>query len=274
MAVVLVTGCSSGFGRALASTLAQRGDTVVATVRSLRGAPLLEVASLDVVELDVTNPQDIHEVVRNTLDKYGRIDVLVNNAGIGLRAPVELASYDDTKLVFETNTFGPLALQQAVLPAMRQQGSGLIVNVSSIVGRIVRPFAGVYAASKFALEAISEALYFEVKPFGIRVVLVEPGEFPTKFVSNRIEEGDANSPYAAVDLDWREAFTSYRSRFEQSDPDDVVNAIVGAIDDSDTPLRVPVGADAEGIIRARGMTWMSYIDEMIESFGFPQAARQ
>ena len=183
MAVVLITGCSSGFGLLAALQFARKGDQVYATMRNPAKAGELEKAkseeklAIEVLQLDVTDEASVTNAVRQVIDAAGRIDVLVNNAGIGAHGPIEETDDDEAKEIFETNFFGALRTIRAVLPQMREQKSGTIVNVSSLAGRVSPPFDGIYSASKFALESATEALHFEVHPFGIRMVLVEPGGF-------------------------------------------------------------------------------------------------
>jgi NAD(P)-dependent dehydrogenase (short-subunit alcohol dehydrogenase family) len=180
--VILVTGCSSGIGRATAVEAAARGHRVFATARNR--SDLAELERKDRVEaltLDVTDPRSIASAVEAALARAGRIDVLVNNAGYGQYGAVEEVTIDEWRAQYEVNVFGSIALTQAVLPAMRRAGRGLVVNVSSVAGRVAVPFAAPYSSSKHALEAVSDALRVELFPFGIRVVLVEPGPIETRF---------------------------------------------------------------------------------------------
>ncbi len=256
MAVVLITGCSSGFGLLTALHFARKGDTVYASMRTPSKAGELERARqaehlpLEVVQLDVTDDQSVANALRQVVDGAGRIDVLVNNAGIGAHGPVEDTDVDEAKEIFETNFFGALRVTNAVALTMREQRSGTIVNVSSLGGRVAAPFSGVYSASKFALEALSEALYYELHPFGVRVLLVEPGGFRTSIgdsrrVAQRFTEG---SPY--VELERR--FTESVGRLpgvsaEGGDPQVVAEAIYDAVHDQQPKLRYLVGQDAEMI---------------------------
>ena len=173
MARALITGCSSGFGRATAIELKKRGHEVVATARQPE-----TLADLDVDErlaLDVTDDASVHAAVAAA----GVIDVLVNNAGFSVSGPVELVPMAEAHRIFETNVFGVVRMIQAVLPKMRARQSGLVINVSSVNGKVAPPLSGFYCATKHALEALSEALYYEVGHFGIRTVIIEPGFFKT-----------------------------------------------------------------------------------------------
>ncbi len=255
MAVVLITGCSSGFGLLTALQFARKGDTVYASMRDTAKAGELEKAkqaenlTIEVVQLDVTDDESVASAVRQVVDAAGRIDVLVNNAGIGASGPVEETDDDEAKEIFETNFFGALRVLRAVLPQMREQKAGTIVNVSSLAGRVGPPFDGIYSASKFALEAASEALYFEVHPFGIRVLLIEPGGFETSIqgsgrVARRFTEG---SPYLALQQRFQQAMTRLPTGGERGDPQVVAEAIYNAVHDEQPKLRYLVGQDAEMI---------------------------
>jgi NAD(P)-dependent dehydrogenase (short-subunit alcohol dehydrogenase family) len=179
--VVLVTGCSSGIGRATALHLARLGHAVVATARRVADIADLEAQGCRTLALDVCDEASSRAAVEATLAAHGRIDVLVNNAGYSQSGAVESVPVDRARAQFETNVFGPLRLTQLVLPGMRARRTGCIVNVSSIGGRLVFPGGGVYHASKYALEALSDALRFELRPFGVAVVLIEPGLIKTGF---------------------------------------------------------------------------------------------
>jgi NAD(P)-dependent dehydrogenase (short-subunit alcohol dehydrogenase family) len=180
--VILVTGCSSGIGRATALEAALRGHRVFASARNRNDLAELERReNLESLALDVTDGGSIRSAVEAALSRAGRIDALVNNAGYGQYGAVEEVTPDEWRAQFEVNLFGPIAMTQAVLPAMRKARSGTIVNVSSVSGRVAVPFAAPYSATKHALEAVSDALRVELGPFGIRVVLVEPGPVVSRF---------------------------------------------------------------------------------------------
>jgi NAD(P)-dependent dehydrogenase (short-subunit alcohol dehydrogenase family) len=180
-AVILLTGCSSGIGRASALALAARGHRVFATARKKDDLAGLERDGLTALPLDVTDQATVAAAVEAVLSRAGRLDVLVNNAGYPQYGSVEEVTLAQWRAQFDVNLFGTLAVTQAVLPAMRKQQSGRIINVSSVAGKLGIPFAAPYCASKHALEAMSDALRVEVSPFGIRVVLVEPGPVETRF---------------------------------------------------------------------------------------------
>ena len=253
MAVVLITGCSSGFGMLTAVEFAGRGDAVYASMRdTLKSGPLLDAAkaagtSVHVIALDVTNAASVTDAVADVMAREGRIDVLVNNAGVGMHGPVEEAQDDEVQRLFETNVFGLLRVTRAVVPHMRARGSGAVVNVSSLAGKVSSPFGGLYAATKHAVEALSDALYFELHPFGVRVALVEPGGFETRFGENRMMERkhDAASPYADLDRRFEERQARLPGSGERGDARDVARVIVEAATSEQPKRRYLVGKDAE-----------------------------
>jgi len=255
MSVVLVTGCSSGFGKLAAVEFARRGDTVFASMRDpTRSGPLLDAAqvagvSVAVVPLDVTDAASVDAAVAGVARRAGRIDVLVNNAGIGLHGPIEHAADDEVRRVFETNVFGLLRVTRAVAPIMRAQRGGTIVNVSSLAGKVTAPFGGVYSASKHAVESLSDALYFELHPFGVRVVVVEPGGFETAFSANRIiEQGfTEGSPYAELERRFEERTSRLPGGGERASAEVVASLIVDVAHAEGPKRRYLVGQDAETI---------------------------
>jgi NAD(P)-dependent dehydrogenase (short-subunit alcohol dehydrogenase family) len=177
--VVLITGCSTGIGRDLAQRLTQAGYTVVATARRLDSLDDLQ-ADLK-LPLDVTLQDSVDQAVEHTLQRFGRVDVLVNNAGYAVRGAVEEISDEQVYKIFDVNVFGVMRMLRSVVPHMRKQAAGRIINIGSLSGKLVIPVNGAYAATKFALEALSDALRLEVAPFGIQVVLIEPGNIKTSF---------------------------------------------------------------------------------------------
>lgn len=252
MAVCLITGCSSGFGLATALHFARAGETVVAGVRHVARATELEHwcaregLAVDVVTLDVDDEASVTRAVAGVVDAHGRLDVLVNNAGIGLSGAIEESTDADVRQLFETNVFGPLRLLRSVLAVMRHQGGGVVVNISSLSGVVSAPFSGVYSATKFAVEALSEALHYEVRPFGIRVAIVEPGRFAiTAFNDNRLVAGPDASPYSERRHRWDAAMERLPGRDQPAEADAVALAVYEAATRADHPLRRLVGADAE-----------------------------
>jgi NAD(P)-dependent dehydrogenase (short-subunit alcohol dehydrogenase family) len=257
MTSVLITGCSSGIGLETALAFARRGDRVHAAVRNPATARELferarsEELTLDVPVLDVTDDASVTAAVTAVQDRHGPIDVLVNNAGVDRTGPVETMPLDQARLVMETNFWGPLRMSRAVLPGMRARGSGVIVNVSSLAGRTFAvPHGGLYAASKAALGALSEALSAEAQPFGIRVVCLEPGSFASAIQRRSAAEPAGESseagPYSA-DHAWLAGFLA-RVAEGAADCAEAAEAIVAAVDDPGTPLHTPVGKDAEAAL--------------------------
>jgi NAD(P)-dependent dehydrogenase (short-subunit alcohol dehydrogenase family) len=193
--VVLITGASSGIGQACARHLGRRGYQVFGTSR--RPQPRAE-EPFELIPMDVTDEDSIHQGVATVLARAGRLDAVVNNAGFGFGGAVEDTSIDEAREMFEANFFGMLRVCRAVLPHLRERRAGTIVNVSSLGGLFAQPFVGLYCATKFALEGATEALRMEVRPFGIHVVLIEPGDTRTAFTANRrrTQASQAASPYA------------------------------------------------------------------------------
>ncbi len=238
---ILITGAGRAIGRATADALLARGHEVVATARDPQ---LLADFGGQVLALDVTDDAS----VRSCLDAAGELDALVNNAAVIGSGPLEDYPIDRLRRVLETNAIGALRMIQGVIPAWRERGSGVVVNVSSVQGRVATPLEGPYAASKHALEAISETLHYEVGHFGIRVVIVEPG-----FVAPGMKHDDDHVGHPAYD-ELREQWSGTDDRLNadgRPGPETVAAAIVGAVEDPATPLRVPVGDDAELIFATR-----------------------
>jgi len=241
MKTVLITGCSSGFGLATARHFLDRDWNVVATMRTPRDDVLPPGPRLRVLRLDVTDPASIASAVA----AVGPIDVLVNNAGFGAPAPFELTAAETVRALFDTNTFGTIAVTQAVLPGMRQRGSGVIVNVTSSVTYKPLPLVGVYRAAKAAVNALTESLAAEVAPFGIRVHLVLPGSSgETQFRANaatRLQGLDdpVYGDFMRTTIARMQAMTGPGTRAR-----DVAEAVWRAATDASAPQRIPAGADA------------------------------
>ena len=257
MANVLITGCSSGIGLLTALHFARHGDRVFATMRTLaKGDDLRRTAAaenlpLTVHRLDVTEPASVEAAVAEVL-AAGPLDVLVNNAGIECRSSIEDADDADVHRQFDTNVFGMLRVTRGVLPAMRARRGGTIVNVSSIAGLVSRPYGGLYSASKHAIEAISEALHFEVQQFGIRVVMVEPGQYGTSLLDNAFH-GNAfgpQSPYWRQSVRLDESLARLRPDGKMQDPKEVAALIYTAAKSESPKLRNLAGADAHMLATA------------------------
>ena len=252
--VWLITGTSTGLGRQLAETLIARGERVAATARNVAGVKDLAEHAPDQVlsvRLDVTDQDSIDAAVAATIARFGRIDVLVNNAGHGLLGALEELSDAQLRAVLETNVFGVAAVTRAVLPHLRAQRGGHVVQLSSVGGVVGNPGHAAYATSKFALEGMSEALAGEVAPFGIRVSIVEPGPFRTEFAGRSMSFADAIPDYQETPAG------TLRTRFRAQDgnqPNDPVRAaeaIIALVDRPDAPLRLPLGPEAVTRIHAK-----------------------
>jgi NAD(P)-dependent dehydrogenase (short-subunit alcohol dehydrogenase family) len=263
--VVLITGCSTGIGRATAEHLAARGDTVIATARRVADLEALAASGCRTLPLDVRDEASMMAAVREVEATHGRIDVLVNNAGYSQSGAVESVPIDRVRAQFETNVFGLLRLTQIVLPGMRQRGAGRVVNVSSMGGRLVFPGGGVYHASKYAVEALSDALRYELRPFGVHVILIEPGLIRTHFADTvgahlatmpaDPASGDAAAVYArfneVVAQGTRDAYQRGPMARMAGEPEDVARAIARAIDAARPRARYTVAPSATFFLTLR-----------------------
>ncbi|HUJ39681.1 MAG TPA: SDR family oxidoreductase [Candidatus Acidoferrales bacterium] len=243
---VLITGATDGLGRAMAVFLAANGYRVFAAGRSAeKRASLDQLAAerkllIETLDMDVADDASVSRAVARVLERAGRVDVLINNAGIAYVAVLEEIRLDDLRRQFETNVFGLLRVTQAVLPAMRERRAGRILNVSSIAGKIALPLMGPYASSKHAVEGLSDSLRLELAPFGVRVILIEPGFIPTNMSSTSLDLSSAyasraeKSPYASIyrsfrDM-WKQTTTAARTT-----PEDCARVVLRAL--LDTPPR-------------------------------------
>ena len=252
--VILITGASTGFGRDTAETLARAGHAVFASMRDIEGknrehANALAMQGVQVVELDVSQDDSVDAAVSAVLAKAGRIDVLINNAGIASAGVTEAFTPDQAKVVFNTNVVGVLRTSRAVLPAMRRRRDGLIINVGSVLGRVTFPFFGVYGASKFAVEALTDSLRYEVSQLGIDVALVQPSAYPTPMYANVQMPADTEraTAYGAVGEIPGAMFKHFMTTFQSPgapDPHDVAEAIARLVAQpkGSRPARTVVGA--------------------------------
>ena len=232
---ILITGASSGFGRDTAETLHSAGHTVYASMRGPQGknreaAEALRKLGIKIVELDVNDDASVEAGVKNVLAEAGTIDVLVNNAGIASVGVTEAFTTDQAKVIFDTNVIGLLRVTRAVLPSMRQERDGLIINIGSILGRVTFPFFGIYGASKFAVEALTDSLRYEVSQLGVEVVAVQPSGYPTNFFASlQTPAGsEVTESYGEVGQIPDAMFKTFMSRFEGEDapnPHDVAEAV-------------------------------------------------
>ena len=261
--VAVVTGSSSGIGFETSLLLAKKGFFTYATMRNLDKSnkiidlKLKEKLPLEVLELDVTDDKSVKEAIEKIANEQGTVDVLVNNAGYALVGPLEELSIQEFKEQFETNVFGAIRVTQAVLPIMRKQRHGTIVNISSIAGRIGFPLTSAYVSSKFALEGLSESMAYEIDQFGTKVVLIEPGVIKTNFDHNLklgkkvSTTNDRNSPYADIT---EKRIAGFKPRFENGIPAiEVAKVILKAITSKNVPpeSRYLVGDDAFKLIELR-----------------------
>lgn len=266
----LITGASSGFGLLISLELAQAGFYVIASMRNLnRKDALIKAAEelglldrIECVQLDVTH-DDVNDIIDNLINQYGAIDVLVNNAGFAVGGFTEDISMDKWLKQFETNVFGTIRLTKAVLPSMREAGSGTIINMSSISGRIAFPGLGPYTASKFAVEGFSEALRLEMKPYGINVVLVEPGSYKTDIWSKGMGSISINqeSPYEEKTQHLLKMVNHIAK--SAGNPNDVAKLVRDIALSKNPKFRYPIGKGVKGSIRLKKIIPWQFIERMI-----------
>ena len=266
--VAVVTGSSSGIGFETSLLLARKGFYTYATMRNLNKSQKIndvvekENLPLKVLQLDVTDDKSVKDAIRQITDESSRIDVLVNNAGYGVMGAVEDLSIDEFKSQFETNFFGVIRVTKEVIPIMRNQGNGNIINVSSIGGKIGLPLNSAYISSKFAIEGFSESMRYELEQFGIDVILIEPGVVKTNFFENAdvvVNNNDNNtsttnnitSPYSQLTQKLFEGFEPMLNSSSSSVSSDVAEVIYQAIESNNRDVRYPVGKDAVSIIKTR-----------------------
>ncbi|QJE99389.1 SDR family oxidoreductase [Luteolibacter luteus] len=242
---ILITGCSSGFGKATADLFLARGWNVIATMRRPDEGLFEKSDQLLVTALDVTQPGTIDDAIHQGIERFGKIDVFVNNAGIGLLSALEGTPDDTIRGIFETNTFGVMAANRAIIPHLRGRGAGTIINVTSSVGIAPMPFVAAYTASKHAIEGFSESLAYELGLFGIRVKVVQPGLAPTtNFAAN-----SGNRPMELVPAPYGEGVARYFQSMHEyptayTKGEDVAEAVYAAATDGSDVLRYPAGADS------------------------------
>jgi NAD(P)-dependent dehydrogenase (short-subunit alcohol dehydrogenase family) len=251
--VWFITGAASGFGEAFARHALSQGHRVVATARNIAALAALEAVAPDrvlVQRLDVTRPQEAGAAVAAAVARFGRIDVLVNNAGYGLVGAVEETSDAELRALMDTNFFGALTVTRAALPQLRAQRGGAVVNISSLGGQLSMPGFGAYSASKFALEGASEALAAELAPFGVKVMIVEPGQFRTNLAAQGAMRHMPADPAYAETAGKTRAFAHDMHGTQFGDPDKAAAAVAQALAAPNTPLRLQLGADAVDMVRA------------------------
>jgi len=267
-----ITGASRGFGRIWAEAALQRGDKVAASARKLSDVADLNKRYGDAVlplELDVTRSDQVQATIQQAFEHFGRLDVLVNNAGKSLFAATEEASDEQIRDLFDANYIGMVRVLRAALPLLRKQGSGHILGVSSGLGITALPLIGFYCATKWAVEAMHEALAQEVKAFGIRVTLVEPAAYATDFGKSSTI-ADALEPYA----DFRKQFLTRLANLERGDPDATAEAVLKLVDSDDPPLRLGLGDSilprARAAYAERLATWEAWEDVTNAAMGEPK----
>ncbi|MEM9610025.1 MAG: SDR family oxidoreductase [Actinomycetota bacterium] len=261
---VLITGCSSGFGKLIAQTFAAQGWNVAATMRRPEAeTDLVNGESMLVTRLDVTEPGSIDTALRITLDRFGGLSAVVNNAGYGGHFVFEQAPDEVVRAMFETNVFGTMNVCRAALPLLRAGGAGSIVNVTSMAGMMALPLGAAYSATKYALEGFTEGLAIDYRPFGITVRSVLPGAYPTAFTANtdnHLELGDAElvefATKVRATMDAR-----FGGRAEPQDPREVADLVYACATEDDRPTHNPAGADAQMLV---GLMASTERDEFID----------
>jgi len=270
--VAIVTGSSSGIGYATSLMLARKGFYTYASARNIdKSASLQSIANaeslpLKLIQLDVTDDSSAKDALEKIVLERGRIDVLVNNAGYALFGAFEDLSLDEIKAQFETNFFGVIRVTQHVLPIMRKQGGGVIVNVSSINGLIAFPVISAYVSTKFAIEGLSESIAYELEPFGIKVILIEPGVIGSNFMKGSVlpkKALDPKSPYSELVQKVSVKTNSQHEDKNATQPQEVANTIIQAISTEKPEFRYVVGNDAVGLLEARKNMPYSEFQKMI-----------
>jgi short-subunit dehydrogenase len=266
----LVTGCSSGIGYSTCLLLARNNFKVYGTVRNLSKAKKIqevidkEKIPLKIILLDVNDSESIQNAIRDILYDSRKIDVLINNAGYGMFGPIEDITTEDVKLQFETNFFGVIRLIKEIVPIMRKQGNGTIVNISSMVGRFGVPLNAAYVSSKFAIEGLSESISYELAEFGIKIIVIEPGVVQTNFFNNlKINGLDTSSPYYEL-MKKRVSFLKIAMKNSPTSSSQVANTILDALNSKRPEFRYVIGMDAKNSIQKKDslsdkkfMKWVS-----------------
>jgi NAD(P)-dependent dehydrogenase (short-subunit alcohol dehydrogenase family) len=265
--VVLITGCSTGIGRDLAQRLAGAGYRVAATARNVEAMQGLDAALK--LALDVTRPESIQKAVDDTIEQFGRIDVLVNNAGYSQIGALEELADSQVQQMYDVNVFGVLRMVRAVVPYMRAQEAGQIINIGSIAGKMATPVNGAYSSTKFALEALSDALRLELEPFNIQVILIEPGAIKTSFDQTVHSHGDAllsnpASPYLPLYYQYQRVSDGMRQH--EPGPEAVSQVVQAAMESSKPKARYLAGVAFSGrmVIYLRDFIWNPVVRQMFK----------
>ena len=266
--IVLITGCSTGIGRDLAERLTRSGYTIIATARKAESLENLPAALK--LPLDVTQPKSIQQAIDIIIQRFGRIDVLVNNAGYAQIGAIEELSDAQIQRMYDVNVFGVMRMVRAVVPIMRKQKAGQIINLSSIAGKMVTPVNGSYSSTKFAIEAVSDALRLELEPFNIQVILIEPGAIKTNFDRTVHTHGDAiinnpTSPYLALYRKYQQV--SDRMRGKEPGPEAVSEVIQCAMESTNPKARYLVGFPFSGrlFLHLGGPAWNFAVRQMFKA---------
>jgi len=261
--VVLITGASSGIGKAIAYELMLMGNRVYGTSRKVvtgstriypdsvsKDQKVVEegMGFIEMVQLDVRSEESIKNAVEYVVKKEGHIDILINNAGYGIAGAIEDTTYEEAFSQFDTNFFGVMRICRNVVPIMRREGKGLIINISSVAGLISIPFQSMYSASKFALEAMTEALRIELKPFGIKVVIIEPGDTNTGFTDNRVLVKGANKESIYYEKFNKSVNTMIKDEKNGPGPETVAKVVIKAAARKNPPVRIAVGISYKLIV--------------------------
>jgi len=272
--VAIVTGSSSGIGFETSLMLARHGFITYATMRDLHKSSALnsiadnEKIPLRCIQLDVTNDESVKQAIETIVNESRKIDVLINNAGYGLTGALEDLLIEEIKLQFDTNYFGLIRATQAVLPIMRKQGFGIIINISSGLGRFGIATSSAYASSKFAIEGLTESISYELEPFGIRTILVEPGIIKTNFIKAAVvgqKSTDPNSPYLQFMNNMEDGMKKLIESGES--PDYVARVVLDAINDNNPKLRYLAGKDVEQIMELKSKLSDEDFHKMIKNIG-------
>ncbi len=265
--IILITGCSTGIGRDLAQRLTGSGYTVVATAR--RADVLDRLPAAMKLSLDVTQPESVQRAVRCVIDQFGRIDVLVNNAGYALRGAVEEVPVAQAQQMFDANVFGVMRMVQAIVPSMRRQKAGRIINISSVARKLVTPANGTYSATKFALEALSDALRLELAPFGIQVVVIEPGSIKTQFHATVMANAreifsDPGTPYRTLYDQYEQVTADMRAN--EPGPEVVSGVVQRAIESARPKARYMAGFPLSGrlVLQLGDSVWDAVVKHMFK----------
>jgi NAD(P)-dependent dehydrogenase (short-subunit alcohol dehydrogenase family) len=262
---VLITGCSSGIGLATAKYFQEKGWNVAATMRNPADQPeLARLPNVITPALDVNDKASIAAALQTTLDAFGKIDVLVNNAGYALMGAFETLDEEQIRRQFDTNVFGLMEVCRAVLPHFRQRREGLLINVASMVGRVPLPLYSVYNASKHAVEGFTEGLVYELEPFGVRVKIIEPGAVNTNFFGRSSDRANATGESAYSDYSSEQLGVMDDIGPGGSRPVDAAKVIWGAANDSSRRLRYSVGIDARALLTARRLLPETLFRDMIK----------